>query len=100
MITPITKAHPNPIPNFWLRLSLDGELTGIDTLGEKEEILLGMKDGSSGELGLVLGKELKLGLLLEIEVGIEVGVLDGGDNGGDDGGNDGNSVKDGLEVGA
>ena len=67
-----------------------------DTLGENEEILLGMKDGASGELGLVLGKKLKLGLLLEIEVGIEVGVLDGGDDGGDDG----NSVNDGLEVGA
>jgi len=96
MITPVTKAHPNPIPNIWLRLSLDGELTGIDTLGENEEKLLGMKEGASGELGLVLGKELKLGLLLEIEVGIEVGVLDGGDDGGDDG----NSVNDGLEVGA
>ena len=100
MITPVTKAHPNPIPNCWLKLSLDGELTGIDTLGENEEILLGMKDGASGELGFVLGIELKLGLLLEIEVEIEVGVLDGGDNGGDDGGDDGNSVKDGLEVGA
>ena len=95
MITPVTKAHPNPIPNFWLKLSLDGELAGIDTLGEKEEILLGMKDGASGELGLVLGIELKLGSLLENEVGIEVGVLDGGDDGGDDG----NSVNDGLEVG-
>ena len=95
MITPVTKAHPNPIPNFWLRLSLDGEVTGIDTLGEKEEILLGMKDGTSGELGLVLGIELKLGSLLEIEVGIEVGVLDGGDDGGDDG----NNKNDGLEVG-
>mgnify|MGYP005684822045 CR=1 FL=1 len=67
-----------------------------------------MKDGASGDLGLVLGIELKLGSLLEIEIEIEVGVLDVGDDGrevgvldcGDDGEDDGNSVKDGREVGA
>ena len=88
-------------------MSLDGELTGINTLGGDEEILLGKKDGTSGELWLVFGIEVKFGSLLEIEVGIEVGVLDGGDDGGDvggdddgdDGGDDGNSVNDGLEVG-
>ena len=95
MIVPVTKAHPNPIPNIWLKLSLDGELTGINTLGGDEEILLLMKYGASGELGLVLEIELTLGSLLEIEVGIEVGINDGGDDGGDDG----NSVNDGLEVG-
>ena len=95
MIAPVTKAHPNPIPNIWLKLSLDGELTGINTLGGDEEILLLMKYGASGELGLVLEIELTLGSLLEIEVGIEVGINDGGDDGGDDG----NSVNDGLEVG-
>ena len=57
------------------------------------------KDGASGELGLVLVIELKLGSLLEIEVGIEVAVLDGGNDGGDDGGDDDNNKNDGLEVG-
>ena len=102
MITPVVKVHPNPIPIFLHKLSLDGELTRIDTLGGDEEILLGMKDGASGKLGLILGIELKLGSLIEIEVGIEVGALDGGDDdvddGGDDGGDDGNSESDGLEV--
>ena len=104
MITPVIKAHPNPIPNFSVKLSLDRDLPGIDELGREVETLLGMKDGSSGKLGLVFGVELRLGSLLEIEVGIEVGENDGGDDGEDDsrddGGDDGNSVNDGLEVGA
>ena len=109
MIKPVAKAHPNPIPNFWLKLSLDGELTGIDELGKILEMLLGMKDGAYGKLMLVLVIELKLGSLLEIEVGIEVGADDGINDGEDDGegvndgvnegGDDGNSVNDGLKVG-
>ena len=92
IITPVTKAHPNAITTFSAKLSLDGELTGIDELGREVETLLGMKDGASGKLGLVLVIDLKLGSLLEIAVGIELGVSV--DDGGDDGINDGNSVND------
>ena len=113
MITPVTKAHPNPIPNFWLKLSLDGELTVIDELGKGLEMILGMRDGASGKLGLGLVIERKLGSLLEIEVGNEVGTNDGVNDGRDDGDgvndgvkdgvndgwDDGKSVNDGLELG-
>ena len=76
---------------MWWRVNLGGELTGIYAFGREVEMLLGMKDGASGKLGLILGIELKLSSRLKIEVGIEVSENDGGDNG--------NSVKDGLEVG-
>ena len=96
IITPVTKAHPNAITTFSAKLSLDGELIGIDELGREVETLLGMKDGASGKLGLELEIELKLGSSLESEVGESIGE----DDGRDDGGDDGNSVDDGLEVGA